>query len=220
MHELQEKLLKLAGEENLGLLTLREMGARIGVRSPQVVKHHLTQLQKKGLVRVDKVKGVIQKTQPGWVKGLLQTARLLSIPIVGAANAGPALAIAEGNIEGYLRISSTLLKPTKNATTFFALRVDGPSMNRAIVNGKRIEDGDYVIIDGDYRTPKNGDIVLSVIDGLANIKKFFFDKENEMIILLSESTKRIAPIYISASDDYHIEGKVVQVIKNKKQKLW
>jgi repressor LexA len=218
MHELQEKLLKLAQEENLGLLTLREMGAKIGVRSPQIVKHHLGQLQKKGLVRIDKIKGIVEKTQPGWVKGFLDTAKLLSIPIIGTANAGPALAIAEGNIEGYLRISSTLIRP-KNVETFFALKVDGPSMNRAVVNGKRIEDGDYVIIDNSQVAPRNGDIVLSVIDGLANIKKFFFDKENKQILLLSESTKRIPPIYISSKDDYHVEGKVVQVIKKPKLPL-
>jgi repressor LexA len=218
MHEIQEKLLRLSQEENLGLLTLREIGAKVGIGSAQIVKHHLEQLRKKGLVRIDKVKGVIEKTQPGWVKGLLEGAKLLSIPIIGTANAGPALAIAEGNIEGYLRISSTLLRP-RNAETFFALKVDGPSMNKALVNGKRIEDGDYVIIDSSHKSPKNGDIVLSVIDGLANIKKFFFDRENDQIVLMSESSKQIPPITIHAHDDYRIEGKVVQVIKKPKLPL-
>lgn len=43
-------------------------------------------------------------------------------------------------------------------------------MNKANVNGKTIEDGDYLIIDSDYRSPRNGDVVLSVIDDMANIK--------------------------------------------------
>ncbi len=63
---------------------------------------------------------------------------------------------------------------------------------------------------------KNGDIVLSIIDGMANIKKFFLDKEHGQAILMSESTKEFPPIYIHEDDDFMINGKVVQVIKTPK----
>ena len=68
MHEIQQKLLKLAREKNLGQYTLREIGSFIGERSPQKVKHHLQQLEKHGLITINKTKGIIEKTQSGsWV---------------------------------------------------------------------------------------------------------------------------------------------------------
>ena len=218
LHEIQQKLLALAASKNLGNLSLRDIGALIGEQSPQKVKHHLQQLERRGLVKINKIKGVVEKTQPGWATGLLESARLLQIPIVGGTNAGPATLVAESNIEGYLKVSSTLLR-RRTAETFFALRVDGSSMNKAVVEGKRIEDGDYVIVDASYRTPKDGDIILSVIDGYANVKRFYRDPENDQIVLVSESTKKIPPISISMRDTYRVEGKVVQVIKKPKLRI-
>lgn len=217
LHPIQEKLLRLAQEKNLGQMTLREMGALIGERSPQKIKHHLNQLEKRGLIRIDKIKGLIEKTEQGWVKGLLRKARLLTVPILGSANAGPAQLLAEPNIEGYLRVSSTLVSPYANHK-LIALKVSGPSMNQAEIREKKIEDGDYVIIDSEYRNPKEGDIILSIIDGMANIKRYHWDKEHEQIALTSESTQNVPPIYIHESDDFAINGKVVQVIKKPKMK--
>ena len=90
---------------------------------------------------------------------------------------------------------------------------DGPSMNRATIDNKRIEDGDYVIIDSDDCVPKDGDIVLSIIDGMANIKRFHWDKKNRQIALAADSTLRFPPIYIHESDAFSINGKVIQVVK-------
>lgn len=49
-HPIQVKLLELAGKEDLNKLTLREIGERVGLLHPQSVKHHLQQLEKKGLL--------------------------------------------------------------------------------------------------------------------------------------------------------------------------
>ncbi|MFA6365287.1 MAG: S24 family peptidase [Candidatus Paceibacterota bacterium] len=214
MHEIQEQLLKLAGEKNLGQYTLREIGAFIGETSPQKVKHHMTELQKKGLLKVDKAKGIIKKAKQEWEKSFSGEGMLLSIPILGAVNAGPAQIFADTNIEGFLKVSSALLNPApRNTQTFLALKVVGPSMNRAEINKKRIEDGDYVIVDIADRNVKDGDIVLSIIDGMANIKRFRHDKENGHVVLMSESTKDFPPIFIHESDNFMINGKVIQVIK-------
>lgn len=212
MHRLQEKLLRQAQDKNLGQYTLRRIGQLVGVRSPQVVKHHLNQLEQKGLIRIDRAKGLIEKTGQKVVSGLLKKARLMAIPVLGSANAGVARLFAEENIEGYLRVSSTLI-PVPTSRRLFALRVDGPSMNRTLVEGKRIEDGDFVIVDTTILDPKNGDVVLSVIDGMANIKKFYRDRVNQQIVLMSESTHSFPPIHIHESDDFVVNGRVVQVVK-------
>lgn len=216
MHKIQEKLLQQADKKNLGKYTLREIGAFVDETSPQKIKHHLQQLEKRGFIRVDKSHGLIEKIgEQSSVKGLLKNARLLSIPILGSANAGPAMVFANSNIEGYLRVSSSLLeRPTGHR--LFALKVDGPSMNMSYVGGKRIEDGDYVIIDSEDREAVNNDIVLSVIEGLANIKKYYIDKENNQILLMSESTHDFPAIHIHENDDFAINGKVIGVIKTPK----
>lgn len=215
MHDLQQKLLKLAQDRNLGQSTLREIAGMVGESSPQKIKHHLGQLEKRGLIRVDRSRNLIERIQPGSVSGFLRRGRLLTIPILGSANAGPAKLLAEQNVEGYLKISNTLIG-RRRSSQLFALKVDGPSMNRSIIDGKRIEDGDYVIVDGDVRAPKDGDVVLSVIDGLANLKRFYLDKKNRQIALVSESTQDFPPIYIHEDDDFFVNGKVVQVIKKPK----
>lgn len=213
MHKIQQQILEVAQEKNLGQHTLREIGSFIGESSPQKIKHHLLQLQAKGLIKIDKVKGLIKKTKQEW-EIMSGNAKILSIPILGAGNAGPATIFAETNIEGFLKISSSLLAaPKKEVHRLFALKVVGHSMNRAKIKDKYIEDGDYVVVDADDKEVKNNDIVLSIIDGMANIKKFFIDRENQQVVLMSVSTKEFPPIYLHAADNFMISGKVVQVIK-------
>lgn len=212
MHRLQERLLRLAQEKNLGRCTLREIGAFVDERSPQKIKHHIHQLEKRGLIRIDRVKGVIEKVSQKTLTGFLKKARLLAIPVLGSAHAGPARLFADQNIEGFLRVSNSLV-PGPATRRLFALKVDGPSMNRSSVGGKAIEDGDFVIVDNGVKQPKDGDVVVSVIDGMANIKRFRHDKANNQIVLMSESTHRFPPIHIHEDDDFMVNGKVVQVVK-------
>jgi len=206
MHKIQQNLLELSKTKNLGQMTLREMGEHIGEKFPQKIKHHLNQLEKKGFLKIAKHTGTIERTSPGKIA----KTSLLSIPILGTADCGPATFYADTNFEGYLKISSALLRQKKNV---YAIRASGLSMNKASVNGKNIEDGDYLIIESKDKTPENGDLVVSVFDNMANIKKFHWDKENNRVVLLSESTKDFSPIFIHEDDDFNIIGYVVQVIK-------
>ncbi|MFZ3054722.1 MAG: S24 family peptidase [Minisyncoccales bacterium] len=211
MHLIQEKIINLADNRNLSDLTLRKIGELIGEpESPQKIKHHINQLISKGLLTIES-DGKIRK-----VKGGIGKSGLISLPILGSANCGQALIFADEKIEGYLKLSRGLFKksPINNIKNIFVLKAVGNSLNRATINGKNIEDGDYVIIDK-KETVRNGDYVVSIIDGAANIKKIYIDKKNDQIILLSESTQDFPPIYISEKDgnSYLVCGKVVDVIK-------
>lgn len=217
MHPLQEKLLRLSRTENLAQLSLRDMAKRIGSpnESPQKIKHHLTQLQKKGFLNIDRLKGVMERSSPtpGWATGLLQKAsKLFSIPIVGAANAGPAQVFAEENFQGFLRISSKLVGRAK-PTGLYALKIDGSSMNRAVVDGRRIDNGDFVIIDSQTTNARTGDVVLAIVDNKATVKRLIDDRKNGQIVLMADSSFDYEPIYLHPSDDFTISGKVVGVIK-------
>src|SRR5581483_7076210 len=212
MHPIQEKLLNLSKKDNLAKLSLREMAKRIGSpqESPQKIKHHLLQLQKKGFLQIDKFKGVMERvSEPGWAKGLLhKAARLLRIPIVGTANCGPATIFAEQNFQGFLRVSSKLAD-VRSPDGIYAIKADGYSMNRAEIKDKKIEDGDYVIVDSRVRDVHNKDIIVAIVDGKATIKRFFNDKKNKQVVLMADSSFDYDPIYLDPTDDFSISGKVI-----------
>jgi SOS-response transcriptional repressor LexA len=211
MHLTQQKLLHLLETGPLIGLTLREIGTRVGEPdSPQKIKHHLDQLVAKGFVRIDKQANLIEKNKPGAV------GKFISLPIMGSANCGAATFFADDQIEGYLQVTKGVLgELIDKVKNLFVLRAVGSSMNRAKVNGETIEDGDFVIVDKKNIRPKNGAYVVSTIGGVANIKRIHIDQKNSQIVLLSESSQDIPPIYIHESDldEYAICGVVAKVLK-------
>lgn len=140
---------------------------------------------------------------------------ILTFPLMGKANCGAATVYADDTIQDVVRVSPSEIK-IKNPTKVFVLEAVGESMNRASVNGKAIETGDYVFVE-----PKvwwdidQGDYVVSVINGMANIKRLYIDTLHERLVLNSESSESHAPIIISSNDLhlYHLSGKVVDVVK-------
>ena len=214
MHIIQQKLLNLAKEHNLADFTLRKIGELINEPgSPQKTKHHLDKLMEKGLLLVSGDGKILRPA----VGGIDKKSKIVSLPIVGSANCGEALTFADQKIEGYLKVSLKILgdKFKNRLDNLFVLRAVGDSMNRANVNGKTIEEGDYVIAEKEEGIPSNGEYVVSIIDGLANIKKIMIDKKSQQIILMSESMLDLPPIYIHADDysNYLVCGKVVDVMK-------
>ncbi|MBN2286834.1 MAG: hypothetical protein JXI43_10335 [Tissierellales bacterium] len=137
---------------------------------------------------------------------------LFDIPILGYANCGKATVIADEDTLGFLTVSTSLVKKKNN---LFALIASGDSMNKANINGSTIEDGDFVVVDGDKRSPINGDYVVSIIEDCANIKRYYFDKKNEQIVLISESKTNYPPIVIHPSDfsEYMVNGIITNIVK-------
>jgi len=221
MHIIQQKLLNLAKEYNLAGLTLRKIGELINEPgSPQKIKHHLDKLIEKGLLLVSG-DGKTLKPAAG---GIDKKSKIVSLPIVGSANCGEALTFADQKVEGYLKVSLKILgdKFKSRLNNLFVLRAVGDSMNRANVNGKNIEEGDYIIAEKTSGRPLNGEYVVSIIDGLANIKKIIIDEKNRQIILKSESSLDLPPIYIHTDDysNYLVCGKVVDVMKKPDELLF
>ncbi len=211
MHDTQARLLTMAKRQNLGKLSLRQIAKFIDAEgSPHVVKYHLRQLEKAGLLQLNLDKGVIKPIY----KGIVNKVKSLfySLPIVGAANCGPATIFADERIEGFLKVSTKMLPHRKQ--DLYVLVADGPSMNQAeVYKGATIEDGDFVVVDKSQTSPKNEDIVVAVIDSMATIKRYREDKKNGRIVLEAQSTEKYLPIFIHEGDDFAISGKVVDVIK-------
>ena len=198
-------------------MTLRDMAKAIGLpeAAPQQIKHHLLQLQRRGFLTIDRFNGLMERSsaEPSWAKGVLnKAAKIFSIPIIGMTSAGPANLYAEKNFQGFLRASSRLVGRTQ-PTGLYALKVDGSSMNRATVDGKTIENGDYVIIDSVDTNATTGDIVLALIESKATIKRLVDDRANGQIVLKADSSSDYDPIYLHPDDDFQISGKVIGVVK-------
>lgn len=134
-----------------------------------------------------------------------------SVPVLGGASAGPATMFAEENISGYLKVSR---KEIGKKDGVFALRVKGDSMNKAKIGNRNIEEGDFAVIDPSYKSPRNGDYVLLIIDGCASLKKFERNTKTGEVMLISESTNpKHKPIFISSKDDFMVNGKIIAVVK-------
>lgn len=214
MHIIQKNLLKLAKNHNIAELTLRKIGELIEEPgSPQKIKHHLDKLIEKGLLLPSSDGSVLELASTKIDK----KSKIASLPILGSADCGEALTFADQKIEGYLKVSLGILgdKYRNKVNDLFVLRACGNSMNNANIKNKNIENGDYVIVSKKYSRPQNGDYVVSVIEGMANIKKIIIDKPNHQIILSSESTQELPPIYIHENDytEYTVSGKVIDVMK-------
>ncbi len=214
MNKTQEELLGLAKDNDLSRITLRRIAKMLGSESmsPGVLQYHFSQLERKGLLFVDR-KSKKQRLGPD----LRDDDRFCTIPIVGMASCGIANQFADEMVEGYLQISKTSIK-AKGA--LFAVRASGDSMNAARVatpNGEltSIDSGDYVIVDTSYQSVDENinKYVVSIINGLANIKKLA--KRAYDFALISESTnmENYPPIIIHENDDYLINGRVITIVK-------
>lgn len=171
--------------------SVREICAAVGLRSTSSVHMHLTQLEKKGLIRRD-------ATKPRALELLdspLSKAR--TVPLVGKVTAGqPILAIE--NIEDQLIIPNDLASMD---TELFALRVQGESMIEA-----GILDGDIVIVHSQERA-ENGDIVVALIGDEATLKRIYYENGH---VRLQPENHTMAPIIVPRAE---VRGKVVALVR-------
>ena len=70
-----------------------------------------------------------------------------------------------------------------------------------------------MIVDSTYKNPKDGDIIVAVIDDMGTIKRYKEDKQHNRIVLESASTEKFMPIFVHEEDNFLISGKVIDVIK-------
>lgn len=165
---------------------------------------YLGELEKKGYIRRTsedrgiKLKGVSADT-------------FADVPVLGTANAGTALAFADEYVEGYLKVSRSIVRDRD----VFAVQISGTSMNKAEVQGKTIEDGDFVLVDKSTQEYETGDKVLVVIGGLATVKTYSSRDGHNVVLMPNSTDKKHKPIFLTSEDNFIINGKVVDVLKIK-----
>ena len=211
MNDIQAKVLEIAETKDLGSITYYRLSKMLGVDHPYRVKYAIDKLLERGLLTT-KPDGSIVKAISNGLGGFIK------IPYYGEVNCGDATALAEDRIQSYLEVSFSVIG-TADANNLFALKASGNSMNKADIGGRSVDDGDYIVArKKDNYHPNNGDYIISIIGGAANLKKFRKDTKNRQIILESESTDDLPPIVISEQDvnnlsAYSIAAKAVAVVK-------
>ena len=209
MHARQQSILRLLADAAPRGLSYSQIGDAIGEPVRQKVWYYVSQLQEKGLARLDPgsktvYRAAAQSEDP-----------LVSIPLYGAASCGPAGFFADDYIQGHLRVSKRLIDPDllPRMEHVIGIEASGDSMNRAKVGRDRlpVNDGDYVLVDTMEKRIRNN-YVVSVIGDVANIKKARRDEGNRRIELVSESTEPRPPIFLHDLDSYVLVGEVRQVI--------
>lgn len=213
VNEVQRKLLDLAETVNLSEYTYYGLAKTLNIDHPYKVQFAIDQLIKKGALVKNYETNTIFKPKSGClVDGLI------NIPYYGYINCGEALVFARDRIEGYLKITPSTIH-VSDFNNLFALKASGNSMNKANIGGRSVDDGDYVLAQKkDSYCPSDGDYVISIIGGVANLKRFYKDNKNRQIVLKSESVEDLPPIIISEKDidklsTYSIAAEAIDVVK-------
>jgi len=170
--------------------TVREIGERFGIKSPNGVMCHLKALEKKGIItRQPNMSRAIQlAAEPVHERGL---------PLAGRIAAG----VLHEAVQQDERIDFSELFDADNKS-LIVLEVRGDSMIE-----EQIADGDYVIVDR-RQTARKGQIVVALTEeNEATLKRWFPEKNR---IRLEPANATMKPIYVKNA---RVLGIVVGVVR-------
>lgn len=195
--EIQKKILEFLIEQKVSKgfpPTLAEIAKYFGYKNRATVQQHLQAIEKKGyLKRNRRLSRGIELT--------LEDKFFIPRPVLGEVAAGNPLTIYPDAIDSIEL--PTIARMPKDS---FLLRVKGDSLKDAYIFS-----GDIVIVNPNLQ-PKNGQIVVAVLDDAAMVKRFY-KKRNE-IELVSENPE-YKPVLIDRKyQNFRIVGIVVGIYRS------
>lgn len=181
--------------------SVEELRQTVGVASTRTVFRYLHMLEADGAI----------ERRPGapgvkLLKPLSEGVQTRAVPIVGGVPAGTPM-LAEENIEGWIQIPKSMARSSSDK--FLLLTVRGTSMNRAVVEGGTIDDGDLILV-RHQAAARSGDIVVGMIDGEATVKRLVV-APGYLILRPESSDKTHRQIVVKR--DFRVIGKVTHVLK-------
>ena len=185
--------------------SLSELQVLLDIATKRGVVNHLIALEKKGYI--------LRTSEPRGIRMLEENEEpvyeyLIGVPILGYANAGTPLVGAEEENLGVLRVDKNILGKKKS---LFSLIVKGDSMDREMIGGKAITDGNYLVVDKEAEI-FDGDVVVAIVENCATVKRF--KKDQDMVVLYPNSSNPIhQPIYLDKNTESMLNGKVIKVLE-------
>lgn len=180
--------------------TIKEIRVHFKLSSDNGVIKHIHSLTKKGAIEKDKTPRGIRLLSS--VKNRLKAANnIFSVPILGFIPAGGPQALDQ-HVEGYMTLGDELVT---NSRDYFLLNVKGESMIDA-----GIFEGDLVLVNT-IKTPRNGDIVVALIDHANTLKRYVKDGTKVYLHAENKNYDDIHP-----TDELIIQGVVESLIRQYK----
>ena len=179
--------------------SFEEIGDGLGLSSLATVHKHISNLEKKGLLKRDYNRSRSIELLPprGGLKQALGWNSGTVLPLVGRIAAGRP-------VEALENPETISLADFTRSRDVFVLEVRGDSMQ-----DEAILSGDYVLVEK-TKVARNGDIVVALVDGSdATLKRFY--KEGDTI-RLQPSNAAMKPIMVPASG-VQIQGRVIGVLR-------
>lgn len=178
--------------------SIAELSRHFGFRSSKATRDHLKALERKGFITREANKArSIRVIECGGI----EDTKTDHIPLLGSIPAGhPEEHLAD--IERYIHVDRQSLgfKPIEKC---FALKVTGDSME-----GRGIYGGDIVIVDGS-EVPRNGSIVVALIDNESTLKTLVDEKGKYYLKPENAKYQELLPL-----NDLVVQGVVKTVIRN------
>ena len=170
--------------------SIAEIGKQFHLSSPATVHKHLSNLEKKGVIRK-------QQNLSRAIEVVPESGNALSYPLLGEIAAGKP-------IEALDQYEVIDLLPDERDKDVFVLRVKGDSMI-----DDHIQSGDYVIVER-RNVAENGETVVALIDNdRVTLKRFY--RENGQI-RLQPAHPDMKPIFVREGD-FSIQGVVISGLR-------
>ena len=164
-------------------ITQVDLAVKIGVSKQTLYKYEngvITNIPSDKIEQIAELTGVSPAYLMGWVEDTpsdlpsnVLTITKKKFPLLGSIACGEPI-FADEDFEGYVEAGA-------NIDADFCLRANGDSMI-----GARIHDGDIVFIK-QQPLVENGQIAAVLIDDEATLKRFYYDKANQIIQLMAEN---------------------------------
>jgi repressor LexA len=179
--------------------TLREIGARMGIRSTNGVNDHLRALERKGYLKREDMKSrALRPTPMGQQLSFEDAAEslaektpanddLLEIKVLGRVAAGAPI-LADEHVLDTVRVDRSMVRGQGEV---FGLRVSGDSMIEA-----GIHTGDILFVRRQSNA-RRGEIVVALIGDEATCKYYYPESD---YIRFQPANKEMAPILVRAVD--------------------
>lgn len=177
--------------------TIKEIGVALKLSSLRSVTQRLEALERKGFIGHNRFRqrSITILNDPLAPTGMVQ------VPVIASVGADAMQIYAQHQYDEYISVDKTMINPRKEIV---AVKAVGNSMVDA-----NIRNGDYVLLEVGGN-PEEGDLVVAVVDGMAVVKRLHF--ASDAVVLKPESKNRAyQPIVMS--NDSHIFGKVMRIIK-------
>src|SRR6266567_3327578 len=177
--------------------SFEEMGSGLGLSSLATVHKHVSNLEKKGLLKRDYNRSRSIDVLP--IRGMFKRAQKpeLALPLMGRIAAGQPIEAVENP-------ETISLGDITRSKDVFVLQVKGESMK-----DEHIVDGDYVLVEK-ADSARDGEIVVALVDGTeATLKRFYREGAN---IRLQPSNAAMKPIMVPARS-VQLQGRVIGVLR-------